>query len=122
VKVLCVGAVKRGQQTGGLGADCDSKVTSVEYVKPVANVNSTWQTPALVLLMEMLCPATEYEGPSSVAHGPETATFVRCVAEQDRLNVAKPYGIPQETVHAKPPPSQPTTSDPPATTAKAIAR
>jgi hypothetical protein len=40
--------------------------------------------------------------------GPETATFVRSVALQDRLNVAKPYGIGQETVHTcmpgEPPP------------------
>src|SRR5580704_9720860 len=80
--------------------------------------------------MAMLCSNTRFEGRSAtVTHEPETATLMRSVAPQDRLNVANPYGIGQETVHPAMPPSlpgelslQPTTSGPPATTAMASAR
>jgi len=75
------------QQTDG-SAGGIVKVTSVEYTKPVANVSSTWQTPALGLVMSIHDPVASYQGAPSVEHGPETVTFVRSVALHDRFNVA----------------------------------
>jgi hypothetical protein len=86
--------VATGQQTEG-SAGGVVKVTSVEYAKPVANVSSTWQIPALGLVTSINCPVARYQGAPSVEHGPETATLTRSVVLQDRFNVAGTYGIAQ---------------------------
>jgi len=51
--VCWVGAVYEDTwQPGGTLSVCKVKVTSAEYVKPVANVKTTWQRPGLGLSRE----------------------------------------------------------------------
>lgn len=68
------------------------KVTSVEYVKPLANVSVMWQTPGVALPtwsevdaglgrnVETLESGTE--------HGPDTDTLARSVGAQASVKVA----------------------------------